>query len=431
MPFEYGKPYLPLFHFKGRYIHFLGGRGRGGSYTATKRALQLITGRDYFRGYFMREVFNDIRDSLWADFKDRIDESELDEADFHFNDSSMVVTYLPTGNRILAKGFKKSSTKRTAKLKSLAGATHVFIEETEEIEETDFRQLDDSLRTKKSQPQIYMVFNMPSKNHWIIKKWYNLLDSEHPGYFIAVPKADNNLLSIHSTYQDNIVNLDSTFINNLINYSTTDPDYYYTMVKGLVTEGVKGRIYRNWKLIQKMPNLYPKFYGLDWGFSGDPLAFTELEIHNRDLWIERKIYQHGLTNDDLHNLLIQMNINKRSPIYADSAQPKDIEDMKRKGWNFIAAVKGSGSVKTGINFIKQYNVHMTEDSTEYWTEFENYAWALDQFKNPTGDPIDKWNHGMDSINYAMDHVRVNRTGPSFVNSFSGKKASNGRTIDNM
>ena len=76
---------------------------------------------------------------------------EYEESDFAFNDSQMIVTYIPTGNVIMGKGFKKSSGNRTAKLKSLAGATHVFIEEAEENAEADFRQLDDILRTVKQQ----------------------------------------------------------------------------------------------------------------------------------------------------------------------------------------------------------------------------------------------------------------------------------------
>ncbi len=277
MTFDFGSKYKELFTTKARYIHLFGGRGRGGSFTATQYALQLITSRNYFRGYFMREVFSDVRDSLWRDLKDRIEENDsLNETDFAFNDSQMIVTYLPTGNTIMAKGFKKSSGNRTAKLKSLAGATHVFIEESEEVDETDFRQLDDSLRTVKAETKIIMVFNPPNKAHWILKRWYILQDAD-AGYFRAIPKpTEKNLLSIHSTYLDNLENLNQSFVNNLLNYESTDVDYYNTMVRGLITEGVKGRIYRNWE-IGEMPNMYPKYYGLDFGYN-DPVALVEVEI---------------------------------------------------------------------------------------------------------------------------------------------------------
>jgi len=160
---EFSHIYQPLFHTKARYIHLYGGRGRGGSYTGTKYFLHLITQPEYFRGYLMREVAHDIRESLWRDFKDRIIEANL-ESDFILNESQMSAVYIPTGNILLSKGFKKSSSKQTAKLKSIAGATHVLIEEFEEVSEDDFMQLDDSLRTVKGNIQILGIFNPPSKN---------------------------------------------------------------------------------------------------------------------------------------------------------------------------------------------------------------------------------------------------------------------------
>lgn len=402
MPFEYGKPYLPLITTKARYIHIFGGRGRGGSFAATQYALQLITSRNYFRGYFMREVFNDIRDSLWRDFKDRIEESEdLDEKDFAFNDSQMTVTYIPTGNTIISKGFKKSSGNRTAKLKSLAGATHVFIEEAEENDEMSFRQLDDSLRTTKAEVKIIMVFNPPNKSHWIVKKWYNLVESDHQGYYMAVPKSEaRNLLSIHSTYKANEMNLNESFVSNLINYQTSDPDYYYTMVKGLITEGVKGRIFRNWQPIAKMPDAYPKEYGLDFGWN-DPVALVEIERHNQSLYCRQMIYQQGMTNRELSDRMKELGISRTALITADSAEPKSIEELRRLGWNIQATVKGADSILNGIKQIKSFNVYLCEDSRDFWSEYEVYAWRLNQHKEPTNEPMDSNNHLMDALRYAI------------------------------
>lgn len=402
---EFNEIYEPLFTTKARHIHFWGGRARGGSFTATQYFLHLLTQGEYFRGYIMREVLGDIRESLWLDLRDRIEEAEL-TALFELDESKMVAKYIPTGNTVVSKGFKKASKKQTAKLKSLAGATHVLVEEMEEISEADFKQLDDTLRTIKTQDiQLIGIFNPPPKGHWIWRKWYNLVD-DIPGYFRAVPKQTESLLSVFSTYRDNIRNLNASFVTNLNQYLKDDPEYYYTMVEGLISEGVRGRIFRNWKTYTPMPNLYPKFYGLDWGFSGDPLALVECETHNRTIWIDEKIYAHGMTNDDLHAELLRQGIAKRSPIYADSAQPKDIEDMRRKGWNFIPCTKGPGSVKSGVKFLKQYDIFVTETSTNIWKEYENYAYDLDQYKNPTEEPIDRFNHAMDAINYAMDKIRI-------------------------
>jgi phage terminase large subunit len=411
---EFSGLYKPLFQTKARYIHLWGGRGRGGSFTGTQYFLHLVTQDEYFRGYLMREIQADIRESLWRDLKDRIEEAELAD-DFVLNESQMSALYIPTGNVILSKGFKKSSGKQTAKLKSIAGATHVLIEESEEISEEDFQQLDDSLRTLKGNIQIIQLFNPPSKQHWIIKRWYNLIDnlvdaSIPEGFFRAIPKSVDNLLSIFSTYKDNIQNLHESFIANLKSYTG---EYFYTIVDGLVSEGVRGRIYKGWVPVKAMPKLYTKFYGLDWGFN-DPVALVECEVHNNNLWVEQKIYLPGITNNQLSRLMLDAGIKKNAPIYADSAEPKDIEDMKRLGWNIIPAKKGPGSVLAGIRFIMKYKVQYVETSTDLVFENENYKWRLGQNKLPLDEPEDKHNHLMDALNYAMDYIRDGRSPAQFT-----------------
>lgn len=403
---DFSGKYRELFKTKARYIDLFGGRGRGGSFTATQYFLHLITESEYFRGYFMREVAGDIRESLWRDFKDRIEEAELEDY-FVINESQMSAQYVPTGNLVLSKGFKKSSGNRTAKLKSLAGATHVAIEEAEEIGRADFRQLDDTLRTNKADIQILRIFNPPHRNHWI---WgdYNLTEVDNPkGYYHATPKSGTNLLSIHSTYYDNINNINASSRVAYEKYKDDDPEYYYTIIRGLISEGVRGRIFKNWKRIPEIPGVYPKFYGLDWGYSGDPLSLVECEIHNRTLYVKQKIYQTGLTNDDLHDEMVTIGIPRKAPIYCDPSEPKDRDDMNRKGWNFIKAE--SNTIISGIKFMRQYDVYVTEKSSDIWNEVENYAYALDQYKNPTTDPIEKFNHAMDAIRYSMDKVRTPRS----------------------
>jgi phage terminase large subunit len=399
---EFGEKYEELFTTKARYIDLWGGRGRGGSFTGTQYYLHLITQPEYFRGYFMREIAGDVRESLWRDFKDRIEENELDHH-FTLNESTMTAVYLPTGNTVLSRGFKKSSGNRTAKLKSLAGATHVMIEEAEEIAEFDFRQLDDTLRTKTSENiQIIRIFNPPSKNHWLWSR-YNLIQ-EREGYYKAIPKDDPQLLSIFSTYLDNLSNIHSSSLETWRAYEKQDPDYYWTIIMGLISEGVRGRIYKHFQPIKEMPNLYPKFYGLDWGFN-DPVALVECEAHNKKLYVKELVYNQGLTNTDLSKMLHDLGISKTAPIYADSAEPKDILDMRRMGWNVIAAQKGADSVMNGIKFVKEYDVYVTENSLNLWKESENYRWRLDQYKMPTNEPEDKHNHLMDSIRYAMDKIK--------------------------
>jgi phage terminase large subunit len=117
-------------------------------------------------------------------------------------DSTMEMGY--GRNSVNAHGFRKSSSDRTAKLKSLAGYTEAFIEEAEEIGEEEFRQLDDSLRAEGS--QIYLMLNTPAKSHWIIRRWFDIEENpEAPGFYTIKLKqeAHQEVEFIHSLHLDN------------------------------------------------------------------------------------------------------------------------------------------------------------------------------------------------------------------------------------
>lgn len=411
---EFNELFAPVFYTDARYIHLWGGRARGGSHFATDYFLFLITQPGYFRGAFLRAVFGDIRGSLWQDFKDRLDAlceaGMLRLTDFKMNESLMTVTYLPTGNSIISKGFKKSSGNSSAKLKSLAGITHVAIEEAEEVAEDDFNKLDDSLRTDKVENiQVILLFNPPSKKHWLIRRFYILQPSPYKGWYKTVPKTIPGFLSIHTTYEDNWDNVNDTTRKKYKAYG--DPrsalyneDFYYRDVLGLVSEGKKGRILtRCFPITNEFFDALPfaSFYGLDFGYSEDPVALTEIKFHKGKAYLRRIIYEPGLTDDVLAAKMELNNVSKKDETVADSSEPKSIATLRRFGFNVTEAEKGPDSIQNGIKYLQSLDLFITEDSTEIWDEVENYTWALDKDKNPTDKPIDAHNHAIDGIRYAL------------------------------
>ena len=54
----------------------------------------------------------------------------------------------------------------------------------DEIPEEDFTQLDDSLRTLKGDILVILLLNPPAKDHWIIKRWFDLLPSGTKDFYI-------------------------------------------------------------------------------------------------------------------------------------------------------------------------------------------------------------------------------------------------------
>jgi len=63
-----------------------------------------------------------------------------------------------------------------------------YDEKADEIAEEDFMQLDDSLRTVKSDIRIIFLLNPPDRNHWIVRRFFNLEPSEAEGFYRPVLK---------------------------------------------------------------------------------------------------------------------------------------------------------------------------------------------------------------------------------------------------
>lgn len=420
--------YAPMFTTSARYIDIWGGRGRGGSHTGTDYFLHLITQPNYFRGYFVRQAFSDIRDSLFRDFKDRIDDNDtLDIEDFAIQENEMRIMYKPTGNMIMSKGVKKDGN-RTAKLKSLAGATHVLIEEADELGEEDFDQMDLSLRTMKSEKiQIIRIFNPPHKQHWIWRD-YVLLDAERPAdykekdfaYFKAVPKETSNLLSIFSTYLNNRKNIQPSTAEKFESFKLTKPEYYYTVIKGLISEGMRGRIFSNWhKITNDEFNQIDarSIFGQDFGTSA-PAGTVESKIVKNRVYLREHNYV-GKTDKELGIMYCILGL-KNEPIICDSAEPQTIfklrtgwkpdeltaEEIEKyaellNGFNVFGVGKAPGSVNFSIKLLKDYEVYVTEESVNLWNEYREYRWALDRNKNPTDEPEDHHNHLIDPTRYII------------------------------
>lgn len=405
--------YAPLFENKtARYFIFMGGRAAGRSTVASQYAIANLFGDEYFRCAIMRFIYGDIKNSIFKDIQDQL---ELNDVIEEVNVTEHFLKFERGQNSINGLGFKKSSGDQKAKLKSLANYSCVIIEEADEISEEDFIQLDDSLRTVKGDIKVIFLLNPPSKNHWIIKTFFNLEKSDTEGFYIPTLKRSrrHDTVFIHTTYQDNIKNISQKTKDNYESYRKKKPDHYHNMIRGLVSEGARGRIYKNWKTIstKEFNKLdYPSYYVLDFGFSNHPASLNECKMHNQSIWARELIYETGMTNGALSRRFEQLKISQDAEIIADSAEPKSIQELQEFGWNVIAAEKGPDSIRAGIDMLLEMEVFYTEDSTNIAMETQEYKWALDKNKEPTNEPVDENNHAMDGIRYGV-FTKRGRTKP--------------------
>lgn len=88
-------------------------------------------------------------------------------------------------------------------------------------------------------------------------------------------------------------------------------------------------------------------------------------------------------------------------VWADSAAPTIIRELRQKNINVVAADKGPGSVMGGILSLKSKPVYYTEESKNLEFEYQNYRWEVDANGNPTQEVVKEKDDLMDAFRYAM------------------------------
>ena len=132
----------------------------------------------------------------------------------------------------------------------------------------------------------------------------------------------------------------------------------------------------------------------DFGYSNDPTAITDIYKWNGKRILDEVCYRTGMVNNDIARTLG----NKRV-VYADSAEPKSIEEIRRTGVNIVGATKGKDSISFGITTMQDQQYLVTRKSNNIKNELLSYTWKIDRYGNTTNTPIDNFNHAIDGIRY--------------------------------
>src|SRR3990167_5206557 len=411
--------FKPLFQGEARYIIAMGGRGTGRSTASSQYVLsRLIDQSTYTRGAIMRAVSSDIRSSCWREINDRISEQEVGPA-FRLVDNEM---YAECGeNSIRGHGFKASSGSLTARLKSLANYNLIWIDEAEEIGEEEFRTLDDTLRTVRGRIRIIFTLNTPPKNHWILRKWFDLIPSDIQGFYVPRLKSDiKDVLYIPGTWRENEPNLDIHTIERYKAYQWNNPSYFWQVIEGLSPEEVRGKIYTGWQIIEQIPvEARLVAFGEDYGWFPDPACACAVYYWNGSYVIDELAYWTELTNEYLAGEIKKVG---RAITWADSAEPKSIAEQRKYGIQVQGVEKGKDSVNFIIKVVSQKKIYVTRRSKNIWESYENYAWDEDNDGNPKGTPAHRWKHAMDAVGYPIVSMH-NKTSDIIVPAMPRKRTN--------
>jgi phage terminase large subunit len=232
---------------------------------------------------------------------------------------------------------------------------------------------------------IYLDFN-PSSRFWVHTE------------VLTQPETDLLIL----TYKDNEA-LSDEIIKQLESYrekaknSTYWENWCKVYLDGEIGN-VEGTIYNDYVIIDDIPTDAKLLgYGLDFGYSQDPCSLVGIYKYNDDIVVDEVIYQTGLLNSELSNLMKSYKV--VGEIYADSAEPKSIAELKRFGHQVKPVEKGRDSINYGIQIVQQKHLMITRRSRGILDEITKYMWKKNRDGGYETTPIDAYNHSMDALRY--------------------------------
>ena len=394
LPKVINKKFYPLLKDGNRFLVFKGGAGSGKSVFCTQKIIFRILVEQDHKILVIRKVGRTLRDSVFALFKDTITQFNLEKnVDYIVNKSDMTIRFPYFNSEIIFKGLDDSE-----KIKSIAGITSVFVEEANEISETDLNQLNLRIRGKtKSYKQIMLAFNPISDLHWIKKRFFDI--------------GEESATISQSTYRDNKF-LDEQYKAEI--EKLKDVDYQYYRIYALNEWGSLGNvIYTNWEKqdLSDIKDTFDNLYNaIDFGFADDPTAFIRVHLDKKKkiIYIVDEMYQRGMFIDDIAKEI--KGIVGTEIVTCDSSEPRSIADLKRNGIRAIGAKKGAGSIEHGIKWLQGHKIVVDHRCTDIIKELSSYKWKEDKDGNVIPKPVDKDNHGLDALRYALEgEMRQSKT----------------------
>lgn len=344
------------------------------------------------------ETFPHLKRGAIRDYRTALGD-QFDEGCWSVSDS----TYTFPGSGAIIEFF---SADNAAKVHGPA-RDRLFLNEVQNIDYDTARQL--FVRTREF---ILMDYN-PTHEFWAQTK--------------VEPRED--CVTIHSTYLDNrdrdtgAMLLTDAQIREI---EANKADAAWWQVYGLGKTGtLEGVVYKNWDLVDAMPpkgrdkaqkdntpdELYAdaltEIQGMDFGFTNDPTARVQVYVDSKrkEAWVRERCYRTQMRNGDIADDLKADGVTRRVPIYADCAEPKSIREIGDEGFHVIPCDKDapvrSDKLAFQLQWMQGWRLHFTKDSTDLIHEARNYTWAKDRDGNAQNYPIDKYNHLLDALRYAL------------------------------
>ena len=369
-------------------------KGRGSGKTRFVMSKLLIKGLKEKRMILlMRKTTVSCKWSVWKELKEAVARYQLTNY-FDFRESDYSATCKINGTMFKCCGLDDAE-----KIKGFSEISDVLLEEATEFTAEDVDLIDGTVRSVLyTLPlQLYFCFNPVSKVNYVYKRF---------GFDTGI--VPPNTFVLKTTYLDNRF-LSPDYIERMEHMKEINPTRWriealgeFVSLDKLIFQNYKVEEFNHTEIIGTLA------IGLDFGFVNDisALVASIVDEENKRIYIFKEWGDTNKTNEELAAIISSLGFNK-SVIIADCAEPKSIEELKRKGITRIRACeKGNDSILHGIQKLQQYEIIIHPSCAGILTEFENYSWQKDKKTNEyINKPIDDFNHYIDALRYSMQVMK--------------------------
>lgn len=377
--------YKRLFDSDWREAAVYGGRFSLKSHTIA-RVLLIRARMAKIRVACFREFQNSIGDSSHQLLAELIKQYELH--DFRVTDKEIVNTV--NGSDFLFKGLYRNE----QSIKSIEGIDIAWVEEAQTVSNESIETLTPTVRKPGS--QIIYSYNRLVEEDPVHKR---LVVEGRPNTLII--KTDYTLAEKHGLLPDEIkAEVESDKANR--------PGLYKHKWLG-EPNTVEGRVYKDWQIIDDIPHEAElKRRGLDFGYTNDPTAIVAVYYYNGGYIVDEEVYQAGMRNSQIAETIKGLR-DWPTPIIADSAEPKSIDEIKLHGVNITGVEKrgvGDKSFRRSVvDNLQDKRISVTKRSANLLKEYYSHMWATDREGKQLNEPQDGNDHAINAIEYALWQMR--------------------------
>ncbi|WP_288839926.1 PBSX family phage terminase large subunit [uncultured Megasphaera sp.] len=343
----------------------------------------------------LRKVRNTVKNSVFPQIQWGIDTLQM-TGKFRAITSPHEITYTLTGQKILFFGLDDPAKVKSIKL-PFGYVGIVWLEELDQFSGMEeIRNVLQSLLRGGEKYWVFCTYNPPkSRNNWVNEE-------------IIQTRPDR--LVHHSTYLDVPREwLGEQFFLEADTLKNKNELLYRHEYLGEVT-GTGGAVFDNVEDMamsdERVGNFDRLYYGLDFGFAVDPLAFVAIHYDKKkeEVYIFDELYRQKLTNDRTGKWL-----KRKYPtamLIADSAEPKSIAELRSMGVNVRGARKGRDSVDYGIKWLQSRRTIYIDKRRcpNAYREFVTYEYERNREGQFISAYPDKNNHAIDAVRYGLDDV---------------------------